>query len=124
MNILRWDRCYSIAREAKEAVDRARTQVGRALDAPPEEIFFTSGGTEADNWAVKGVSFANRKRGDHIITSAIEHHAVLHTCQYLEKQGFHVTYLPVDRYGLGKSRRPRTIDNRFNTPCFGHVCQQ
>ncbi len=90
---------YSIAREAKEAVDRARTQVGRALDAPPEEIFFTSGGTEADNWAVKGVSFANRKRGDHIITSAIEHHAVLHTCQYLEKQGFHVTYLPVDRYG-------------------------
>jgi cysteine desulfurase len=91
---------YSIAGEAKAAVERARTQVGRALDAPSEEIFFTSGGTESDNWAIKGVAFANRKRGDHIVTSAIEHHAVLHTCQYLEKQGFFVTYLPVDRYGL------------------------
>lgn len=91
---------YSIARDAKEAVDGARNRVGRALDAPPGEVFFTSGGTESDNWAIKGVAFANRKRGDHIITSAIEHHAVLHTCQYLEKQGFRVTYLPVDRYGL------------------------
>ena len=91
---------YSIAREAKEAVDEARARVGRALDAPPEEVFFTSGGTESDNWAIKGVAFANRKHGDHIVTSSIEHHAVLHTCQYLEKQGFRVTYLPVDRYGL------------------------
>jgi cysteine desulfurase len=91
---------YSIAREAKEAVDSARGQVATALGAKPDEIFFTSGGTESDNWAIKGVAFANRKRGDHIITSKIEHHAVLHTCQYLEKQGFRVTYLPVDQYGL------------------------
>jgi cysteine desulfurase len=91
---------YSIAREAKEAIDTAREQVASTLGARPDEVFFTSGGTESDNWAIKGVAFANRKRGDHIITSKIEHHAVLHTCQYLEKQGFRVTYLPVDQYGL------------------------
>ena len=91
---------YSIAREAKEAIDSARAKVALSLLTKPDEIFFTSGGTESDNWAIKGVAFANRKRGDHIITSKIEHHAVLHTCQYLEKQGFNVTYLPVDRYGL------------------------
>jgi len=91
---------YSIAREAKEAVDSARGMVATTLGAQPDEIFFTSGGTESDNWAIKGVAFANRKRGDHIITSKIEHHAVLHTCQYLEKQGFRVTYLPVDQYGF------------------------
>ena len=91
---------YSIAREAKEAVDSARGMVAATLGAGSDEIFFTSGGTESDNWAIKGVAFANRKRGDHIITSKIEHHAVLHTCQYLEKQGFRVTYLPVDQYGF------------------------
>lgn len=91
---------YSIAREAKEAVDSARGKVAAALGAKQDEIFFTSGGTESDNWAIKGVMFANRKRGDHIITSAIEHHAVLHTCEYLKKQGFRVTRLPVDQYGL------------------------
>ncbi|MCU0629873.1 MAG: cysteine desulfurase NifS [Methanoregulaceae archaeon] len=91
---------YSIAREAKEAIDSARAKVALSLKTKPDEIFFTSGGTESDNWAIKGVAFANRRRGDHIITSKIEHHAVLHTCQYLEKQGFSVTYLPVDQYGL------------------------
>jgi cysteine desulfurase len=91
---------YSIARESKKAIDAARLQVSTALGAEPDEIYFTSGGSESDNWAIKGVAFANRKKGNHIITSAIEHHAVLHTCQYLEKEGFTVTYLPVDQYGL------------------------
>jgi cysteine desulfurase len=91
---------YSIARESKKAIDAARVQTAKALGADSDEIYFTSGGSESDNWAIKGVAFANRKRGNHIITTQIEHHAVLHTCQYLEKEGFEVTYLPVDQYGL------------------------
>ncbi|MDO9035098.1 MAG: cysteine desulfurase NifS [Methanoregula sp.] len=91
---------YGIARESKKAIDVARMQTANALGADPDEIYFTSGGSESDNWAIKGVAFANRKRGNHIITSQIEHHAVLHTCHYLEKEGFEVTYLPVDQYGL------------------------
>ncbi|MFA5221076.1 MAG: cysteine desulfurase NifS [Methanoregula sp.] len=91
---------YGIARESKTAIDTARAQVAQALGADPDEIYFTSGGSESDNWAIKGVAFANRKRGNHIITTSIEHHAVLHTCQFLEKEGFEVTYLPVDKYGL------------------------
>jgi cysteine desulfurase len=91
---------YSIARESKKVVESARETIARALGADPKEIFFTSGGTESDNWALKGIAFANRKKGDHIITSAIEHHAVLHTAEYLEKQGFRVTYVPVDASGL------------------------
>lgn len=91
---------YAPGREAKEAVEHARTRVAAAIGASPDEIFFTAGGSESDNWAIKGTAFANRKKGDHIVTSAIEHHAVLHTCQYLEKQGFSVTYLPVDGDGL------------------------
>lgn len=91
---------YSIGREAKEAVETAREKLAKALGAKPEEIYFTSGGTESDNWAVKGTAFARRKRGKHIITTPIEHHAVLYPCEYLETQGFNVTYLPVDEYGL------------------------
>ena len=91
---------YSIARDSKKVVDAARAQVAKALGAEPDEIYFTSGGSESDNWAIKGVAFANRKKGSHIITSKIEHHAVLHTCEYLEKEGFTITYLPVDQYGL------------------------
>jgi cysteine desulfurase len=106
---------YNIARQSKKAVDTARAQVATALGAEPDEIYFTSGGSESDNWALKGVASANRKKGNHIITSAIEHHAVIHTCEYLEKEGFTVTYLPVDQYGfvdpagLEKAITDRTI---------------
>jgi len=91
---------YGIARDSKKAIEVARVQTAKALGADPDEIYFTSGGSESDNWAIKGVALANRKRGNHIITTQIEHHAVLHTCQFLEKEGFEVTYLPVDQYGL------------------------
>lgn len=91
---------YSIGREGKEAVEAAREKLARGLGAEPEEIYFTSGGTESDNWAVKGTAFTRRKKGKHIITTPIEHHAVLYPCEYLETQGFDVTYLPVDTYGL------------------------
>ena len=91
---------YDFAKISGEAVGRARAQVASAIGAQPEEIYFTSGGTEADNWAIKGAAFANKEKGNHIITSQVEHHAVLHTTEWLEKQGFEVTYLPVDRYGM------------------------
>lgn len=91
---------HSFGRETRKAVEEAREKVADLLGATAREIFFTSGGTEADNWALKGVAFANRKKGNHIITTAIEHHAILHTCEFLEKQGFEVTYLPVDEHAM------------------------
>ena len=90
---------HSTGRDARRAVDAARKQVAAAIGAQPSEIYFTTGGSESDNWAIKGTAFAKRNKGNHIITSAIEHHAVLHTCAWLEKQGFEVTYLPVDGEG-------------------------
>jgi cysteine desulfurase len=91
---------HSFGREAKEALEKAREQVAHALHADSREIIFTSGGTEADNLALLGTALHNSDKGTHIITSAIEHHAVLHACEYLQKLGFRVTVLPVDEYGL------------------------
>ena len=90
---------HGTGREAAKAVSTARKQVAAAIGAQPQEIYFTAGGSESDNWAIKGTAFAKKSKGNHIITSAIEHHAVLHTCKWLEKQGFEVTYLPVDETG-------------------------
>lgn len=90
---------YTIGRTSASAISKAREQVANAIGCKSNEVYFTGCGSEADNWAIKGVAFANKNKGKHIITTAIEHHAVLHTCQYLEKHGFEVTYLPVDEYG-------------------------
>lgn len=91
---------YGISRETKMAIDKARSRVAKALNCEQNEVYFTGGGSEADNWAIKGIATANRKKGNHIITTKIEHHAVLNTCEYLEKQGFDVTYLNVDKEGF------------------------
>ncbi|OPJ57292.1 cysteine desulfurase NifS [Alkalithermobacter paradoxus] len=92
---------HSFGRGVKGALDTARTEVAKLINAHPSEIYFTGGGTEADNWAIKGVAFASKDKGNHIITTKIEHHAVLHTCEYLEKyHGFEVTYLNVDEDGM------------------------
>lgn len=91
---------YGISRETKVAIDKARGQVAKALNCDMNEVYFTGGGSESDNWAIKGIASAHGKKGNHIITTKIEHHAVLHTCEYLEKQGFEVTYLNVDEEGF------------------------
>ncbi len=90
---------YALGRAAHKALDEAREQIAAILGCRPTELIFTGCGSESDNLAIKGVAQASQKKGTHIITSAIEHHAVLHTCQYLEKFGYEITYLPVDSYG-------------------------
>ena len=91
---------HFVGRDARKALEDSRRRVAAVLNCKPQEVYFTSGGTESDNWALKGAAFANRKKGNHIITSAIEHHAILHTCEWLEKQGFEITYVPVDEFGV------------------------
>jgi cysteine desulfurase len=106
---------YSYGQEAREAVEEARSKVAGLIGAQDEEIIFTGGGTEADNFALKGIAYASQGKGNHIITTAIEHHAVLETCAFLEKHGFSITYVPVDKYGLvepddvKKAITPKTI---------------
>lgn len=91
---------YKFSGRIAEKVAEARNTIGKVIGAKEKEIFFTSGGSESDNWAIKGIADARRDKGNHIITTKIEHHAVLHTCEFLEKRGFEVTYLPVDEKGL------------------------
>ncbi|MBO4298571.1 MAG: cysteine desulfurase NifS [Clostridia bacterium] len=93
---------HGFGRDARRALEAARAQVAAAINARPSEIYFTGCGTEADNWAVRGAAYAQKRKGSHIITSAIEHHAILHTCQQLEREGFTVTYVPVDEQGVVK----------------------
>ncbi len=106
---------YSFAQEANRAVNNARSTIAEILGAKEREIYFTSGGSESDNWAIKGTADLLKEKGKHIITSKIEHHAVLHTCEYLERQGYEVTYLDVDENGIvppesvEKAIRPDTI---------------
>lgn len=106
---------YSFAQRSARAVEDARSQIAGMLHAKSNEIYFTAGGSEADNWAIKMIAESKKDKGKHIITSKIEHHAVLHTCEYLEKQGYEVTYLDVDENGLisldelENSIRPDTI---------------
>ncbi len=90
---------YTLGRHAMQAIDRSREEVADVLHCRPTEIAFVGCGSESDNLAIKGMAFASQKKGNHLITSAVEHHAVLHTCQYLERFGFKTTYLPVDEYG-------------------------
>ena len=106
---------YSFSQKSKEAITAGREKIAKTLGANPEEIYFTAGGSESDNWALKATFEAYKAKGNHIITTKIEHHAILHTCEYLEKRGYEITYLPVDEYGtvsideLKKAIRPDTI---------------
>ena len=106
---------YQISSKNRSVIEKVREQIAKTLQASAEEIYFTSGGTESDNWALKGIAEALKEKGRHIITSKIEHHAVLNSCAYLEKQGFEVTYLDVDEWGnvqldtLQKAIRKDTI---------------
>jgi len=91
---------YDFGQTAKKAITTARESIATVINANPDEVYFTGGGSESDNWAIKGVMSANRKKGNHLITTKMEHHAVLHTCEYLAKNGYEVTYLDVDSDGL------------------------
>lgn len=106
---------HAFGRETRNAINIARQRVAKVLNADEKEIYFTSGGTESDNWAIKGAAYANSQKGKHIITTNIEHHAVLDSCKYLKEHGYDVTFLPVDKYGrvtpeqVFEAVRPDTI---------------
>lgn len=106
---------YSIGAKSKEAINRSRETIAATIGAQPNEIYFTAGGSESDNWALKATAEAYRAKGNHIITTKIEHHAILHTCEYLEKRGFEISYIDVDENGvvkldqLERAIRPETI---------------
>lgn len=110
---------YSVGRKASEACNLAREQVANLLNCSPEEIYFTSGGTESDNWAIRGVCDANKNKGNHIITTAIEHHAVLETYKFMEKHGFNITIIPVDNNGLVN---PLDIENAITDKTILITC--
>lgn len=103
---------YSIGRHTKEAINRARQQVTGLINASPEEIVFTSGGTESNNHAIRGIAFANKEKGKHIITSLVEHPAVTEVCRYLHSMGYEITYLPVDENGRVN---PNFIENEVRS---------
>ena len=110
---------YSVGRNASEALSVARNQVANLLNATPDEIYFTSGGTESDNWAIRGVCDANKAKGNHIITTAVEHHAVLETYKYMEKYGYKTTIIPVDSTG---SVNPKDIENAITDKTILVTC--
>ena len=103
---------HGTGREVRKAIEQARRQTAKAIGSENSEICFTSGGTESDNLAVQGTAYALREKGNHLITSAIEHPAVINTCKWLEKQGFRVTYLQPDRYG---TVTPETVEAAIRT---------
>lgn len=108
---------HSFGNEARKAVEDSRKTIAEKLNALPEEIIFTSGGTESDNLAIKGFAYANKDKGNHIITSKVEHHAVLNVCKFLESQGFEVTYLNVNSEGiidLEEFKKAITEKNNFS----------
>ena len=100
---------YKLGRNTRNAVETAREKIAKAINAEPDEIYFTSGGTESDNTAIRGIAYHNKKKGNHIITSKIEHPAILETCKQLEKEGFEITYLNVDKNGIIDLENNNTI---------------
>jgi cysteine desulfurase len=110
---------YEFASESKKAVSNARRTIAETLGAQENEIYFTAGGSEADNWALKATAEAYKEKGKHIITSKIEHHAILHTCEWLERQGFEITYLDVDENG---SINPADVEAAIRPAVFRFLC--